>query len=257
VPRTPAGPGPSGPGSSAGPAAAPATGHTASTGSSQRAQRVATTRTRFSSRGPAARRGTVIRFRLRAPGTVELVVRTALEGGCALIGRRQTPGHAGVNHVRFAGRVKGHPLAVGKYTITVVVVRGTHRTRVGTVAVEVVPPNRRLTPAQRTASVHAEPCVGAANDPSAPAALLAAGAPLAAGTGGSSGSPGEAQSRPGGTSPVHGPAFKPPRLAPATSGIGGGVSRGWLPFTVYALLGLIVAAALVQLTRFFRGTWTP
>ena len=174
-----------------------------------------------------------------------------------MIGRRQTSGHAGLNRVRFAGRVKGHPLAVGKYTITVVVVRGSHRTRVGTVAVEVVPPNRHLTPAQRTASVRAGSCA-AASASSPPAELLAAAAPLAlAGLDSSSGGPTDPASTPaGGTSPLHGSAFTPPKLSPKTGGLGVG-SLGWLPFTVYGLLGIVVAAATVQLTRFFRGTWNP
>jgi len=185
-------------------------------------------------------------------------VRAAAEGSCAVIGRRQAPGHAGLNRVRFTGRVNGRPLAVGKYTITVVVVRGTHRTRVGTVAVEVVPPNRHLTPAQRTASVRAGACAPAAPASSPPAELLAAAAPLAfAGDNSFSGGPAGPLSLPaGGTSPLHGPAFQPPKLSPETSGIGAG-SLAWLPFTVYGLLALIVAAALVQLTRFFRGTWNP
>jgi hypothetical protein len=185
-------------------------------------------------------------------------VRAAAEGSCAVIGRRQAPGHAGLNRVRFAGRVNGHPLAVGKYTITVIVVRGTHRTRVGTVAVEVVPPNRQLTPAQRTASVRAGSCTPAAAASSPPAELLTAAAPLAfGGDNSSSGGPAGPLALPtGGTSPLHGPAFRPPKLSPETSGIGAG-SLVWLPFTVYGLLGLIVVAALVQLTRFFRGTWNP
>jgi len=110
---------------------------------------VRATRTRFSTRGPKAQRGTVIRFRLGKPGTVELVVRGG--SACTVIGRKRVRGHSGVNRVHSKGRVNGRPLTAGKYTMTVVVVRPGHRTRVGTLAVEVVPSRRRLTRAQQTA----------------------------------------------------------------------------------------------------------
>lgn len=216
------------------------------------------TRTRFSSHGPAARRGTVIRFRLRMPGRVELVVRVAGQDGCTVIDRKQTPGHAGLNRVRFVGRVHGHALAVGNYTITVVVVRGSRRTRVGTVAVQVVPPDRRLTPAQRTAPVPTGSCgpAAAAAAGAPPGELLAVGAPLAVARDGGDPPPGsDPLPARGGTSPLHGPAFRPPALR--TGGIGGGDTFPWLPLSVYVLLAAIVATALVQITRFFRGTWDP
>ncbi|MET0564461.1 MAG: hypothetical protein ABW114_13585, partial [Gaiellaceae bacterium] len=79
----------------------------------------------------------MIRFRLRKPGKVELVVR-ADSSACKIVGRKRVRGHAGRNRVPFNGRVNGRPLAAGKYTITVVVVRGGHRTQVGTLAVEIV-----------------------------------------------------------------------------------------------------------------------
>jgi hypothetical protein len=90
----------------------------------------------------------VIRFRLRKPGKVELVVR-ADSSACKIVGRKRVRGHAGRNRVPFNGRVNGRPLAAGKYTITVVVVRGGHRTQVGTLAVEIVSSGRRLTRAQQ------------------------------------------------------------------------------------------------------------
>ena len=192
------------------------------------------------------------------PGTVELVLRAGGDDGCTVIGRKRTPGHAGLNRVRFVGRVHGHPLAVGNYTITVIVVRGSRRTRVGTVAVEVVPPDRRLTPAQRTAAVPTGSCepagVAAASAP--PAELPAAAAPLALARDGADPHPGsDPLSERGVPSPLHGPAFRPPKLR--TGGIGGGDTFPWLPLTVYILLGAIVAVALVQIMRFFRGTWDP
>ena len=52
----------------------------------RQARRVRATRTRFSTRGPKAQRGTVIRFRLRKPGKVELVIR-ADSSACTVVGR--------------------------------------------------------------------------------------------------------------------------------------------------------------------------
>jgi hypothetical protein len=191
----------------------------------------------------------VIRFRLRKPGKVELVVRVA-GADCSVIGRRRAPGRSGLNRVRFDGKVNGRPLGLGKYTITVVVVRAGRRTRVGTVAVEVVPPGRRLTSAQRTAPVRTAACNAAPTAP--PAELLQVGSPLAAATG-----PGAAAKKAKPPASPH-TSLRPPTIRPKTGGLGGDSGAfGWLAIVVYAVLGLTVAAALVQLTRFFRGTWNP
>jgi hypothetical protein len=210
-------------------------------------RRVAATRTHFSTRGPKAQRGTVLRFRLRRPGTVELVVRS----GCEVVGQRRVRGKGGVNRVPFLGRVHGHQLPPGRYTISVVVVRGGTPTRVGIIAVEIVPPGRRLTRAERTAPVTAG-CVATA---SAGGAVLASfAAPLSAGgsTGGSTGEPAEPKAQPPRTG-VLGTSFTPPRL-PLVPEPG---RFGWLGLVFYVLLGGAGAAILLYVKRFFGGSWDP
>ena len=222
----------------------------------RQAKRVKATRTRFSTRGPKAQRGTVIRFRLRKPGRVELVVRA--EGSrCAVIGRKRVRGHSGLNRVRFNGRIKGRPLAPGKYTITVVVVRAGHRTRVGTLAVEVVPSGRHLTRSQQTAPV-ATSCIFAGTPffGSGSTSILAALAtPFVDGStaGGDSRAQHEQSTQP---PSALGASFKPPKLPRAVTP-GGDGSLGLADVLLYAALGLAWATLLVQIARFLRGSWNP
>jgi len=159
APPPPGAPAPAQGGTASGgaPAQSPSQGRVAAPGSApvaqeRRARHLRATRTRFSTRGPKAQRGIVIRFRLRKLGKVELLIRAG-GSACTVVGRKRVRGHAGRNRVPFNGRVNGRPLPAGKYTITVVVVRGGHRTRVGTLAVEIVPSGRHLTRAEQTASV--------------------------------------------------------------------------------------------------------
>jgi len=213
---------------------------------------VKATRTRFSTRGPKAQRGTVIRFRLRKPGRVELVIR-AEGSSCAVIGRKRVRGHSGLNRVRFNGRVKGRPLAAGKYTITVVVVRAGHRTRVGLLAVEVVPSGRHLSRAQQTGFVNTS-CFFAGVPFSGPSSILTALAtPFVDGSTGTGDSHARSKSK---TSPTAlGASFKPPKLPrPVTPGEG---PFGWAGALLYAALGLAGATLLVQVARFMRGSWNP
>src|SRR4030095_11544098 len=87
------------------PGGAPSQGAVSAPGSGavaqeRRARRVRATRTRFSTRGPKAQRGTVIRFRLRKPGKVELVVR-AERSSCTVIGRKRGRRQRGLPHRTF------------------------------------------------------------------------------------------------------------------------------------------------------------
>jgi hypothetical protein len=165
VPPPPIGSGSSRSGTPGGgaPGASPAQGgaapaaYTAAQAQLLQARSVRVSRTRFSMRGPKAQRGTVIRFRLRKGGRVELVVREN-SAPCSILGRKRVRGHEGMNRVRFDGRIRGKPLAAGRYTITVVVVRAGKRTSVGAIGVEVVPNGRRLTRGQRTAPVAPAGC---------------------------------------------------------------------------------------------------
>jgi hypothetical protein len=208
---------------------------------------VRATRTRFSTRGPKAQRGTVIRFRLRKPGKVELVVR-ADSSACKIVGRKRVRGHAGLNRVPFNGRVNGRPLAAGKYTITVVVVRGGHRTQVGTLAVEIVPSGRHLTRAERTASV-----TTSCSSTGSPSILAALVAPFVDGSTGAGDS--HARSKPKLPPAALGASFKPPKLPqPVTPGEG---TFGWAGALLYAALGIAGATLLVQVGRFLHGSWNP
>jgi len=190
----------------------------------------------------------VIRFRLREPGKVELVVRAA-GSACTVVGRKRVRGHAGRNRVPFDGRVNGRRLAAGKYTITVVVVRGGHRTQVGTLAVEVVPGGRHLTRAEQTAPVTAA-CSGGAS----PSILAALAAPFVDGSGGVSGS--HADSKPKPPPAALGASFEPPKLPQLVTPPGDG-TFGWAGALLYAALGIAGATMLVQVGRFLRGSWNP
>jgi hypothetical protein len=192
----------------------------------------------------------VIRFRLRAPGQVELVVRQS-GPACAVVGRKYLRGHAGVNRVRFEGRYRGRALPPGRYTITVVVVRAGKRTPVGTVAVEIVPDGRRLTRAERTAPVNAG-CSGSITQSAGTSLLADLAAPLVAN--GARGDPPHAGSK-GLPRPVTlGPSFTPPKL-PGTAGGGGGID--WALMLLYAGIALAVGVLIVHFARFFRDLRTP
>jgi hypothetical protein len=213
---------------------------------------VRATRTRFSTRGPKAQRGTVVRFRLRKPGKVELVVR-AEGSSCTVIGRKRVRGHSGLNRVPFNGRVNGRPLAAGKYTVTVVVMRRGHRRQVGTLAVEVVPNARHLTRAERTAPVTTSCFFTGAPSSGSASILTALATPFVDGSTGTGDSHARTKSK---TSPTAlGASFKPPKLPrPVTPGEG---TFGWAGALLYAALGLAAATLLVQVARFMRGSWNP
>jgi hypothetical protein len=219
-----------------------------------RARSVRVSRTRFSTRGPKGQRGTVIRFRLRGRGRVELVVR-ANSTPCSILGRKRIRGHEGVNRVRFNGRMHGKPLAPGAYTITVVVVRAGTRTRVGTIGIEVVPNGRRLTRAQRTAPVAPAGCFALGTPYSSGTSILAdLAAPLVTSAAAAvSDTKGEPKSTP--PPATLGPSFTPPRL-PVTDG-NGGILGGWAGMLIYGAVAIAGAVLLVQVGRFVRGSWNP
>ena len=195
----------------------------------------------------------MIRFRLRKPGTVELVVR-ADGSACTVIGRKRVRGQRGVNRVLFKGRVNGRPLAAGKYTITVVVVRAGHRTRVGTLAVEVVSSGWRLTRAQQTALVNTS-CFSAGTPFSGSSSILAA---LAVSFVDASTGARDSHARTKSNPPpaALGASFKPPKLPKAVTP-GGDRRFGWAGALLYVALGLAGATLLVQVARFLRGSWNP
>jgi hypothetical protein len=189
----------------------------------------------------------VIRFRLRSKGTIVLVVRNS---HCSVVGRRRYPGRPGINRVRFDGRIHGRPLKPGKYSIDLVVVRGSRRMQVGAIAVEVVPPGRHLTRAQRSATLTSD-CVAVLTAPPLPVPVLATTAP----TGGTAAPPTPEHNdakKPSKTG-VLGVSLKPPRLpVPVVHN-----APTWLGILLVGLFGLSVAALAVYVTRFVRGSWNP
>ncbi len=194
----------------------------------------------------------MIRFRLRKPGKVELVVRAA-GSACKVVGRKRVRGHAGPNRVPFNGRVNGRRLPAGKYTITIVVVRGGHRTQVGTLAVEIVPSGRHLTRAEQTAPVTTSCLVAGGPVSGSTSILVALAAPFVDGSGGAGDL--QARSKPQLPPAALGASFKPPKLPrPVTPGEG---IFGWAGALLYAALAIAGATLLVQVGRFLRGSWNP
>jgi hypothetical protein len=227
-------------------------GATAFTTSSQAyalARRVRATRTRFSSRGPAAKRGTVLRFRLRKPGTIEIVIRSA---NCSVLGRKRVHAHRGLNRVRFTGRLHGRPLAPGRYSLGIAVIRGSSRKLLGAIGVEVVPPGLHLTKAQRSAPLGTACYASLTVFPPLPVAVVSTAAP-AVGAGSSKDS-----SKPAGAvavkanSPrtgVLGVSLKPPHLLVTPGG-----APEWLGVLLIVVFGFALVALVAYATRFIRGS---
>jgi hypothetical protein len=210
---------------------------------------VRATRTRFSSRGPAAKRGTVLRFRLRKSGTIEIVVRGA---NCSVLGRKRVHAHRGLNRVRFTGRLHGRPLAPGRYSLGLVVIRGSSRKLLGAIGVEVVRPGLHLTKAQRSAPVGTACYASLTVFPPLPVPVVSTAAPAVGG--GSSGD----SSNPAGAvavkakSPrtgVLGVSLKPPHLLVTPGG-----APEWLGVLLIVVFGLALVALVVYATRFIRGS---
>jgi hypothetical protein len=102
---------------------------------------VRASRTRFSTRGPRSRRGTVVTVHLRAPATVVFSVRGP-SPSCSVAGSKAVHGRRGVNRVRLTGRFDGRPLAPGTYRIDVIARRHGSANRIGAISVQVVPARR-------------------------------------------------------------------------------------------------------------------
>lgn len=179
---------------------------------------------------------------------MELVIRASDD--CRLVGRKRIRGREGLNRVPFLGRVHGRPLSAGRYTISVVVIRGGTRRSIGGVAVEVVPPGRWLTEAQQSAHVDGA-CGAAGAAASLRDALPAAVAPLTLRI--DAGTTGPKQHVERARTGVAGVSFKPPKLG----GIGGEGGAVWLALAVYVGLGLVGATFVVFIARFVRGSWNP
>jgi len=136
-------------------------------------------------------------------------------------------------------------LGPGTYGIVVVAQRGSTRTRIGRISVQVVPAGQSLR--QAPGSPPEYRCVSSTGSGTAGTGLSGTLPPP----------PGKAQ-------------FRPPGLKqPAKSGVlaipplhlgggpGGSLSDGLLALILYASLGFAGSVLLVCAVRFLRGTWSP
>jgi len=163
---------------------------------------------------------------------VVLVVRGS---SCEILGVQAARGLRGVNHVRFSGRLHGRPLAPGRYSITIEVVRGRSRMPIAPVAI----PTCRRRPGRELA------------------ALVFAGAvPGVDSLDGVKPTPPSAASAP----------FKPPNQGSAL-GVGAPprvhlpgspFSFGWLlSGLLIGVLGVAGAVFVLYTVRFLNGSWNP
>jgi hypothetical protein len=169
---------------------------------------------------------------------------------CAVAGKQLVRGHPGLNRVHFSGRLRGHRLAPGTYTIAVVAVRDGARRRVGTIGIEIVSPQRRLSKAERKAPVGAF-CA------SRPRAILASLVlPLGGTARGGLATGGSAPDRKPRDTGVLG-AEIPPRISLPHASLPNGPLGTVLAVLIFGLIGLASATLLVYVARFLRGTWDP
>jgi hypothetical protein len=183
---------------------------------------------------------------------VVLVVRGS---SCEILGVQAARGLRGVNHVRFSGRLHGRPLAPGRYSITIEVVRGRSRMPIARIGVEIVRPDRRLTRGQRAAPVAIPTCRRRPGRELA--ALVFAGAvPGVDSLDGVKPTSPSAASAP----------FKPPNQGSAL-GVGAPprvhlpgspFSFGWLlSGLLIGVLGVAGAVFVLYTVRFLNGSWNP
>jgi hypothetical protein len=85
--------------------------------------RLSSSRQWISRSGPRVRRQTTLSFVLSRPAVVEFII-LRIAPDCRTVGRFRVPGRAGLNRVRFRGRLNGRPLAPGTYRIRARALRG-------------------------------------------------------------------------------------------------------------------------------------
>jgi hypothetical protein len=218
-------------------------GSNASPSGTTRSGSVNATRRRFSTRGK--RRGTTVTFRLGGPAKVVFTV-YGPSPSCGIAGTKSVRGRRGINRVHLTGRFNGRTLAPGTYSIVVVARRGSHWTRVGDIAVQVVARGRRV---QRAGSPPVFRCAATVAQTGIPGAGLFLAPPS------------KTRSR------VIGPPQVKPESNPGRSGVLGAPpfhlgtgSSGMnlvLAVLLYGALGIGGAVLLVYAVRYFRGTWSP
>ena len=106
--------------------------------------------------GPRAKRQTTFVFSLSRPATVELVL-TRLAPDCRVVGKFRVAGRAGLNRVRFRGRIGRRVLRAGTYRVTARTLRPRSATPVRVHLVIVGQPNPL--PGELAAARAANECV--------------------------------------------------------------------------------------------------
>ena len=106
---------------------------------------------RFQNRG-RNRRSTVLVFWLERPGRVVFTVLDA-SNGCRPLGSFAYRGRAGVNRVRYRGRVAGTPLPPGRYTLVPRVHSAGRTTQLERVTIQILAPGAAVPLWRRTALV--------------------------------------------------------------------------------------------------------
>jgi hypothetical protein len=123
--------------------------------------------------GPKKRRTTVLTFVLPRAARVVFTV-NQVAPVCRGIGRFTVAGHAGLNRVRFSGRVNGKPLEAGTYRISARMRTGRLVRRVTIVVVDGPAPSHAELAAARAANACGESRESAALHASTPTALAKA-----------------------------------------------------------------------------------
>lgn len=121
--------------------------------SSPRVRHLHSSRHWIGTTGTKERRGTTLTFVLTRAGAVIFTVKQ-VSPSCATVGRFTVHGHAGLNRLRFAGRVAGEPLGAGSYRITARTAAGRSVQRVTVVVIDGPAP----TPAELVALRSANSC---------------------------------------------------------------------------------------------------
>ena len=118
--------------------------------------RLKVVRSWISRSGPKAQRQTTFVFRLSRAGIVELAL-TRLAPDCRVVGTFRVAGRAGLNRVRFRGRIGRHVLRAGTYRVTARTLRSRAATPVRVHLVIVGRPNPH--PGELAAARAANACV--------------------------------------------------------------------------------------------------
>jgi hypothetical protein len=138
--------------------------------------RLKVVRSWISRSGPRAQRQTTFVFRLSRAAIVELVL-TRLAPDCRVVGKFRVAGRAGLNHVRFRGRIGRRVLRAGTYRVTARTLRPRSATPVRVHLVIVGRPNPL--PGELAAARAANACVAVDKRESVSVAAPAAPAPPA------------------------------------------------------------------------------